>query len=163
MSHELALLAATAAGIGFLHALLGPDHYLPFVLMGRAGRWSRVKTLTITFFCGVGHVGSSLLLAAGGVGAHRLGVVLGGLGPAAGGATPAAHASAPARRRRRARPRAHARRRAPARARAGRTRPADDALGALHRLSLRPLRTAHPAGVGAGGRAKRGGGGVRGA
>jgi len=76
MSHELALLAATAAGIGFLHALLGPDHYLPFVLMGRAGRWSRAKTLTITFFCGVGHVGSSLLLAAGGV---ALGVAVGRL------------------------------------------------------------------------------------
>src|SRR3989338_3366090 len=76
MTHELALLAATPAGIGFLHALLGPDHYLPFVLMGRAGRWSRAKTLTITFFCGVGHVGSSLLLAAGGV---ALGVAVGRL------------------------------------------------------------------------------------
>lgn len=76
MAPELALLAATAAGLGVLHALLGPDHYLPFVLMGRAGRWSRAKTLTITFFCGVGHVGSSLLLAAGGV---ALGVAVGRL------------------------------------------------------------------------------------
>src|SRR3990172_4044709 len=67
MTHELALLAATAAGIGFLHALLGPDHYLPFVLMGRAGRWSRGKTLAVTFVCGLGHVGSSLALAGLGV------------------------------------------------------------------------------------------------
>jgi len=63
MTRELELLAATAAGLGFLHALLGPDHYLPFVLMGRAGRWSRAKTLGVTFVCGVGHVGSSLALA----------------------------------------------------------------------------------------------------
>lgn len=66
MSHELALLAATAAGLGFLHAALGPDHYLPFVLMGRAARWPRAKTLGVTLLCGIGHVGSSLLLAAGG-------------------------------------------------------------------------------------------------
>jgi ABC-type nickel/cobalt efflux system permease component RcnA len=63
MSHELALLAATAAGIGFLHTILGPDHCLPFVLMGRAGRWSRAKTLRVTLACGLGHVGSSLALA----------------------------------------------------------------------------------------------------
>lgn len=62
MSRDLNLLAATAAAIGFLHTLLGPDHYVPFVMMSRAGRWSRAKTTWVTLACGVGHVGSSLVL-----------------------------------------------------------------------------------------------------
>src|SRR3990167_5263027 len=67
MTHELALLAATAAGIGFLHALLGPDHYLPFVLMGRAGGGWRGETLAGAFVCGLGRLGSSLALGGLGV------------------------------------------------------------------------------------------------
>ncbi|MGD2063925.1 MAG: sulfite exporter TauE/SafE family protein, partial [Nitrospirota bacterium] len=59
-------LTTTAATIGFLHTVLGPDHYLPFVVMGRAGGWSRVRTLAVTAVCGVGHIAGSVLL--GGVG-----------------------------------------------------------------------------------------------
>lgn len=66
MSDALTVLALTAASLGVLHTLLGPDHYLPFVMMARAGRWSRVKTVGVTLACGVGHVGSSVVL--GGVG-----------------------------------------------------------------------------------------------
>jgi len=66
MTHELLALTTTAATIGFLHTVLGPDHYLPFVVMGRAGGWSRVRTLVITALCGVGHIAGSVLL--GGVG-----------------------------------------------------------------------------------------------
>lgn len=68
MSEPLAVLALTAASLGFLHTLLGPDHYLPFVFMGRAGEWSRGKTLAITLACGMGHVLSSVLLGAVGIG-----------------------------------------------------------------------------------------------
>jgi len=42
--------------------LFGPDHYLPFIAMGRARSWSRRKTLLITFLCGLGHVASSVVL-----------------------------------------------------------------------------------------------------
>ena len=66
MSAQLVALALTAASLGVLHTLLGPDHYLPFVMMGRAGRWSRAKTVLVTLACGVGHVLSSVVL--GGVG-----------------------------------------------------------------------------------------------
>jgi sulfite exporter TauE/SafE len=62
MSNECAILMVTAASVGFLHTLLGPDHYLPFIMMARARRWSLFKTGWITFLCGVGHVGSSVLL-----------------------------------------------------------------------------------------------------
>jgi len=62
MSYELMVLVGTAAFIGFAHTLFGPDHYLPFIVMGKARRWPLFKTLWITFLCGVGHVGSSVLL-----------------------------------------------------------------------------------------------------
>lgn len=62
MNTEIAILCGTAASIGFLHTLLGPDHYLPFIVMTRARKWSATKTAWITFLCGVGHVGSSVVL-----------------------------------------------------------------------------------------------------
>jgi nickel/cobalt exporter len=67
MSHEITLLTVTAASIGFLHTVLGPDHYLPFIMMARARRWSVVKTGWITFLCGLGHVGSSVIIGIIGV------------------------------------------------------------------------------------------------
>jgi nickel/cobalt transporter (NicO) family protein len=57
-------LALGAAGVAFVHTAIGPDHYLPFVMLGRARRWSLRKTLVITGLCGLGHVASSLGLAA---------------------------------------------------------------------------------------------------
>ena len=62
MSHELTILAITAASIGFLHTLLGPDHYLPFVVLAKARGWSLARTSVITLLCGIGHVGSSVVL-----------------------------------------------------------------------------------------------------
>lgn len=62
MHHKLFLLMATAAGIGFIHTLFGPDHYLPFIVMAKARKWSILKTTTITVLCGVGHILSSVLL-----------------------------------------------------------------------------------------------------
>lgn len=62
MTQELMALTITAASIGFLHTLLGPDHYLPFIVMALAGRWSPIKTAWVTVLCGISHVGSSVLL-----------------------------------------------------------------------------------------------------
>jgi len=59
-------LLLAAAGIAFFHTVLGPDHYLPFLMLARARGWSRSRTLAVTLACGAGHVLSSLLL--GGVG-----------------------------------------------------------------------------------------------
>jgi ABC-type nickel/cobalt efflux system permease component RcnA len=60
---------ATAATIAFVHTVLGPDHYLPFIVLSRARGWSIVKTIWITLLCGIGHVGSSIVLGAIGIGA----------------------------------------------------------------------------------------------
>ncbi len=67
MDNEITLLAITAASIGFFHTLFGPDHYLPFIMMSKARNWSTPRTMLITFLCGLGHVGSSVILGIIGV------------------------------------------------------------------------------------------------
>lgn len=64
-SGEPVLLAATIA-IAFVHTILGPDHYLPFVALGRARRWSTARLLAVTTACGAGHVLSSVALGLAG-------------------------------------------------------------------------------------------------
>lgn len=67
MSQELVILTVTAASIGLVHTLLGPDHYLPFVVLSRARHWTKKKTAAITVLCGLGHVASSVLLGTIGI------------------------------------------------------------------------------------------------
>lgn len=62
MTNELTALIVTAASIGLIHTLLGPDHYLPFVAMSQARQWSTMKTSIVTILCGIGHVLSSVVL-----------------------------------------------------------------------------------------------------
>ena len=62
VNEAVSILAGTAALIGIVHTLCGPDHYLPFIVMGKARKWSLAKTLGITFLCGAGHVAGSVLL-----------------------------------------------------------------------------------------------------
>jgi sulfite exporter TauE/SafE len=64
---EIAALAATAATIGVLHTILGPDHYLPFVMLSRARGWSARRTSLITLVCGLGHVMGSVFIGLAGV------------------------------------------------------------------------------------------------
>ena len=67
MTDAISILAGTAALVGFGHTLCGPDHYLPFIVMGKARKWTLAKTMWITFLCGLGHVLSSVLLGLIGV------------------------------------------------------------------------------------------------
>jgi hypothetical protein len=62
---SLSLLAA-AFGVGLVHTLLGPDHYLPFIMLAKARGWSRARTVVVTVACGIGHIASSVVL--GGLG-----------------------------------------------------------------------------------------------
>ena len=62
MTSELTILLGTAVTLGFVHTMVGPDHYLPFIAMARIGRWSTARTAIITALCGAGHVLSSILL-----------------------------------------------------------------------------------------------------
>jgi len=67
MSPELVALTILAASIGVGHTLLGPDHYLPFVVLARARGWSKATTVLVTMLCGLGHVGSSIVLGTIGI------------------------------------------------------------------------------------------------
>lgn len=76
MTTDLSILAGTAASIGLVHTLTGPDHYLPFIAIGKARNWKLGRTLWITALCGLGHVLSSVVLGMLGIG---LGLAVGKL------------------------------------------------------------------------------------
>lgn len=64
----LGALLASAATLGFIHTLVGIDHSLPFIVLGRAKGWSLRKTLLVTVLCGVGHVAASVVIGGIGIG-----------------------------------------------------------------------------------------------
>src|SRR3989339_1630894 len=55
-------LYITAATLGFIHTIFGPDHYVPFIVMAKARNWSLVKTAILTLLCGLGHIMSSIVI-----------------------------------------------------------------------------------------------------
>lgn len=67
MTSELLLLMGTAATVAFVHTLLGPDHYLPFIAMAKARGWTLGKTIKVTLWCGLGHLLGSVALGFGGI------------------------------------------------------------------------------------------------
>jgi ABC-type nickel/cobalt efflux system permease component RcnA len=75
-SATLAALTATAAFVGVVHTLAGPDHYIPFIALAKARSWSLARVVRVTLACGVGHVAGSVLLGLAGV---ALGVAVGRL------------------------------------------------------------------------------------
>lgn len=67
MDESSLILILTAASVGFIHTLIGPDHYIPFIAMSKAGAWSKSKTLWVTAVAGIGHVLSSVILGLAGI------------------------------------------------------------------------------------------------
>ncbi len=67
MAESLSVLLMSTVAIGFLHVIIGPDHYLPFILLGKSNQWSMKKTIGITLACGIGHVLSSVLIGLAGI------------------------------------------------------------------------------------------------
>jgi len=86
--NEMYVLLLSAATLGVIHTLLGPDHYLPFIVLSRARKWTQARTLWITFISGVGHVAGSVVLGligiAMGIGVSRLEAIEAGRGGAVG-------------------------------------------------------------------------------
>lgn len=62
MNLEIMPLISVAAITGIVHTIVGPDHYLPFIALAKARSWSRKMTAWITFFCGLGHILSSVVI-----------------------------------------------------------------------------------------------------
>ncbi len=67
MNQETTLAALLAASVltGVIHTIAGPDHYLPFIAISKSRNYGYFKTFLWTILCGVGHVGSAILLALG--------------------------------------------------------------------------------------------------
>ncbi|HRS75419.1 MAG TPA: sulfite exporter TauE/SafE family protein, partial [Anaerolineaceae bacterium] len=65
-----------AVTLGFVHTVIGPDHYVPFIAIARARNWRLSKTIIVSALCGLGHVLSSVVLGFVGVG---LGLAVGHL------------------------------------------------------------------------------------
>ena len=63
----MSVLIISAASIAFFHTLFGPDHYLPFIVIAKAKKWSMKRTFTLTTLCGIGHVLSSIVLGTIGI------------------------------------------------------------------------------------------------
>ena len=61
----LSALWLTALATAVIHTIAGPDHYLPFIAIAKSRNYSLKKTLLWTFICGIGHIGSALLIALG--------------------------------------------------------------------------------------------------
>ncbi len=62
ITQESILLMATAASVGFVHTIMGPDHYLPFIALAKSRQWRFLKTMRITAVCGLGHVFGSIVI-----------------------------------------------------------------------------------------------------
>ena len=69
----VSLLLGTAAALASFHTVVGVDHSIPFIVLGRARGWSLRRTLGVTGACGLAHVGSSVFIGSFGV---LLGVAL---------------------------------------------------------------------------------------
>lgn len=62
MQPDILLVLSGAASLGIAHTLLGPDHYIPFIALGRARGWTKGKTALITMLSGAAHILSSILI-----------------------------------------------------------------------------------------------------
>ncbi len=64
---SLEVIAITALSLGTFHTVVGVDHYLPFIVLGKSRNWPMKKTMAVTFACGIGHVLSSVLIGMAGL------------------------------------------------------------------------------------------------
>src|ERR1700732_1782592 len=56
------LLVAAVAAVGVLHTIV-PDHWAPITLIARQRGWTRAETARAALQAGLGHVGSTLVIA----------------------------------------------------------------------------------------------------
>ncbi|WP_163516717.1 sulfite exporter TauE/SafE family protein [Gelidibacter japonicus] len=66
METELSILLVTAVSVSVLHTVSGPDHYIPFIAIGKTKGWKLPKIVMWTIICGSAHVMASVLIASGG-------------------------------------------------------------------------------------------------
>ncbi len=67
LSPEIVALLFTAASIGVIHTLVGPDHYLPIAALAKSRAWALPMTLLMTVVFGLAHTAGSVLLGVLGI------------------------------------------------------------------------------------------------
>ena len=67
MTPELILLFTTTASVAFFHTVMGPDHYVPFIALGKNKSWSLQKMCLVVIACALGHAVGSILLGLVGI------------------------------------------------------------------------------------------------
>ncbi len=66
MSNSFLVLLVSTFSIAVIHSL-APDHWMPFIMIGNAQKWSKSKIMSVTFLAGLGHIVSSIILAGIGI------------------------------------------------------------------------------------------------
>ncbi|MCJ2519968.1 MAG: hypothetical protein LN412_03340, partial [Candidatus Thermoplasmatota archaeon] len=61
MVHNMLAMLVAGSVITILHAL-GPDHWLPHVMVSKAQGWNIGRTLRVTLLASLGHVGLTIVL-----------------------------------------------------------------------------------------------------
>ena len=59
----ISLILGLAVLDAVMHTLAGPDHYIPFIMIAKSRGYGMLRTMAWTLACGIGHVGSALLIA----------------------------------------------------------------------------------------------------
>ena len=65
-TNSMLVLSISTATIAIVHSL-APDHWVPFVSIARAQKWSKTKLIWVTILGGIGHVGSSIVIGLAGL------------------------------------------------------------------------------------------------
>ena len=60
---SMSALMSFAVMTAVLHTIAGPDHYLPFVMIAKAQKYTWRKAAGLTLICGIGHIASALVIA----------------------------------------------------------------------------------------------------
>jgi putative Mn2+ efflux pump MntP len=66
MNAEILALYAATFSVAFFHTM-SPDHWMPFVMFGKAKKWPIIKTELVALLAGIGHIGTSVIIAVVGI------------------------------------------------------------------------------------------------
>lgn len=70
LNSELIVILTGTVILATTHTI-SPDHWLPFVMIGRANNWSITRILVLATLAGIGHVGTSVVIGMMGVFASK--------------------------------------------------------------------------------------------
>jgi nickel/cobalt exporter len=63
MHNTIIIIFLAAVAIGFMHTLMGQDHYVPIIAIAKIRKWALPKTALITLICGTAHVFSAAIFS----------------------------------------------------------------------------------------------------